>query len=133
MSREVNVKFTTETETIPIGEDVFATIDNDGNVAITDKTETTEILSREGEEKIYMTVTDKYSSMSVEQLRDELRRRDRLSVIPTEMAQCENFDFRDICTRVKAGASVSKDDIVKIEKAFEIIKEYYSLISGEEI
>lgn len=133
MSREVNVKFTTEAETTPIGEDIFATIDNDGNVTITDKTETTEILSSEGEEKTYMTVTDKYSSMSVEQLRDELRRRDRLSVIQAEMAQYENFDFRDICVRVKTGVSVSKDDIVKIEKAFEIIKEYYSLTSGEEI
>ena len=80
-----------------------------------------------------MTITDQYSSMSVEQLRDELRRRDRLSVMPAEMAKYENFDFRDICVRVKVGAPVSKSDIIKTERALGLIKEYYFLTTGEEI
>lgn len=130
MTREVNVEITTESQTVPM-EDGFVVMKKDGTAMFTDKTETTEILSREGEEKTYMTITDQYSSMSVEQLRDELRRRDRLSLIPMEMARCENFDFSEICTRVKVGMPVSKEDIEKIEKAFGIIKEYYQLTAGE--
>lgn len=132
MTREVNVEITTESQTVPI-EDGFVVMKKDGTAMFTDKTETTEFLSREGEVKTYMTITDQYSSMSVEQLRDELRRRDRLSVMPAEMAKYENFDFRDICVRVKAGAPVSKSDIIKTERALGLIKEYYFLITGEEI